>query len=509
MTSRSRLPADPCTIVTWNANGLAPRSKSSANMDEFRRLLRITGGTTKDTPSAVRVPDLVLIQEARLKRSPSSSGQPSSQELKEVEPLLSICRPYGYVPIWSLAPGRNAGTLSLVKTAQAGTKSQEWTAFTLGGALSLMMSAYGLNKDADLVKSVQEFGSSTSGESGTSSTGGQKQATMAMFMKKPTCKPSSSNASAVLPSPTKHDAEGRMQFLRFASMDLLHTYVPNNGRTVDSNKRRRLFDLAVRLFLSIRKQILAKAGDASRPIIWAGDLNVARTYLDGTHHTINPGSGAVSEYWTDENKCYSRKDVANADPNRQKPGDIGIPGFTPNERSRFEQTLKEAFMKDVWRELHPKGVNSSKLPYLGRNGGTDEVDQWSRANYTWRGTQGRNQAMGRYQGKGQRIDYFLISDDEGDALERVVNCNILGYGEAREGFFCGSDHCPVVLVLKNDGSGANDDEKKKASSNDEHETDYDTDDDDADGCADRKMPANKKAKVANSIPAGKEVIDLT
>ena len=504
MTTR-RLPADPRTIATWNANGLAPRSKSSANLDEFRRLLRTTGAT-KDTPSAV-APDLVLIQEARLKRSPSSSGQPSSQELKEVEPFLSICRPYGYVPIWSLASGRNAGTLSLVKTGQAGIKGQDWTAFTLGGALSLMMSAYGLDKDADLVKLVQEFGSSASNENGTSSSsGGQKQATMAMFMKK--TKPSSSNASAGLPSPTKHDAEGRMQFLRFANMDLLHTYVPNNGRTVESNKRRRLFDLAVRQFLSIRKRILAKAGDTSRPIIWAGDLNVARTYLDGTHHNINPDTGAVSEYWTDETKCYSRKDVANADSSRGK-GDIGIPGFTPNERKRFEQTLKESCLKDVWRELHPKGVNSSKLPYLGRNGGTDEVEQWNRANYTWRGTQGRNQAIGRYQGKGQRIDYFLISDNEGTSMQQVVSCDILGYGEAREGFFCGSDHCPVVLVLKSKCSGVDDGDKKEASTHDDQETDYDTDDDDVGGYDDRKMPAKKKAKVENSIPPGKEVIDLT
>ena len=508
MTSRSRAcsPADPRTIVTWNANGLAPRAKSSANLDEFRRLLRITGGGSKDTPTAGHVPDLVLIQEARLKRSPSSSSQPSSQELREVEPFLAICRPYGYVPIWSLAQGRSAGTLSLVKTAQAGTTGQDWTAFTLGGALTLMMSAYGLDKDADLIKLVQDFGSSSQGENGTSGTGAPKQSTMMAFMsKKP--KPTSSKASAGLPSPTKHDAEGRMQFLRFASMDLLHTYVPNNGRTVESNKRRRLFDLAVRQFLSIRKRILTKAGDTARPIIWAGDLNVARTHLDGTHYSVNAETGDVSEYWTDENKCYSRKDVANGDTSRLK-SDHGIPGFTPNERARFEQTLKEACLKDVWRELHPNGVSTAKLPYLGRNGGTDEAE-WNRANYTWRGTQGRNQAMGRYQGKGQRIDYFLISDDKGSCMQNVTSCDILGYGEAREGFFCGSDHCPVVLVLKNDGSGVDDGDTKRASTNDDHETDYDTDDGGAGYDGGRKLPAKKKAKVTEALPAGKEVIDLT
>ena len=502
MTSRSRrLPADPHTIVTWNANGLAPRSKSSANLDEFRRLLRAVTIGSKDI-----APDLVLIQEARLKRSsPSLAGQPSPQELREVEPFLAICRPLGYVPVWSLAQGRNAGTLSLVRKTN---NCKDWTAFTLGGSLILMMAAYGLDKDADLVKLVQDFANSSSAQNGSSSSNiGSKQSSMMAFMKK---QPSaSSNASSAgLPSPTKHDAEGRMQFLRFAGMDLLHTYVPNNGRTVESNLRRRSFDLAVRRFLSLRKRILTEAGDAARPIIWAGDLNVARTHLDGTHHAIDPATGKVTEYWTDESKCYSRKDVANADMNRPK-GDVGIPGFTPNERLRFEQTLKEANLKDVWRELHPDGVVTAKVPHLGRHGGSDEQSVWNVANYTWRGTQGRNQAMGRYQGKGQRIDYFLISDDdvgEDGGNSRVVSCDILGYGEERLGFFAGSDHAPVVLVLKSGGGDGNE-KRTNSSAHAEHETDYDTDD--GEEFEDRKLPATKKAKVAKDVSAGKEVIDLT
>ena len=94
-------------------------------------------------------------------------------------------------------------------------------------------------------------------------------------------------------------------------------------------------------------------------------------------------------------------------------------------------------------------------------------------------------------------------------MQQVVSCDILGYGEAREGFFCGSDHCPVVLVLKSKCSGVDDGDKKEASTHDDQETDYDTDDDDVGGYDDRKMPAKKKAKVENSIPPGKEVIDLT
>lgn len=47
---------------------------------------------------------------------------------------------------------------------------------------------------------------------------------------------------------------------------------------------------------------------------------------------------------------------------------------------------------------------------------------------------GRNhrQAVARYQGKGQRIDYALLSRDA-VAEGRVVSCDILGWGERREG----------------------------------------------------------------------------
>ena len=94
-------------------------------------------------------------------------------------------------------------------------------------------------------------------------------------------------------------------------------------------------------------------------------------------------------------------------------------------------------------------------------------------------------------------------------MQQIVSCDILGYGEAREGFFCGSDHCPVVLVLKSNDSVVDDGGKMKASTNSDHETDYDTDDDEGGGYNDRKMPATKKAKVSDNISAGKEIIDLT
>ena len=43
-----------------------------------------------------------------------------------------------------------------------------------------------------------------------------------------------------------------------------------------------------------------------------------------------------------------------------------------------------------------------------------------------------------------RLDYALVSEGLRDLVE---SCEILGHGSGREGFM-GSDHCPVLLTLK-------------------------------------------------------------
>ncbi|KAG0461117.1 hypothetical protein HPP92_021414 [Vanilla planifolia] len=58
--------------------------------------------------------------------------------------------------------------------------------------------------------------------------------------------------------------------------------------------------------------------------------------------------------------------------------------------------------------------------------------------FTWSGN-----PIGKYRGKRMRIDYFIVSEQ---LKERIVSCDIHGYGIELEGF-CGSDHCPVSLEL--------------------------------------------------------------
>ncbi len=85
-------------------------------------------------------------------------------------------------------------------------------------------------------------------------------------------------------------------------------------------------------------------------------------------------------------------------------------GFTPEERAGFDRILKAGFL-DSFREFHKEG-----------------------GHYTW----WSQLSKCRQRNIGWRIDYFCISK----ALRpRVIEASILPK-------VLGSDHCPVVLVLK-------------------------------------------------------------
>lgn len=95
--------------------------------------------------------------------------------------------------------------------------------------------------------------------------------------------------------------------------------------------------------------------------------------------------------------------------------DIGQPGCTPNERSRFQQILRDGDMVDAYREM------------------TGTLDN---SGLTWRG-----QTTGKHAGRGMRIDHCIVSEA---LLESIDSVKITGHGFDRIGFL-GSDHCPVVI----------------------------------------------------------------
>jgi exonuclease III len=415
---------DPHSIVTWNADGLAARSKHPDALTQFPELLRKTN------------PHLICIQEARLRCDRGNRDKPQPSEWEEVAPLFQHLT--NYEPVWSLADKRNAGTLLLIHHDLIPADKKKKTvkqccAFSVTDILELLLRVYGLTDDDEL-KSALKLNADPK----------PKQASLKSFFQTQNTTSTSNH----------HHEEGRIQFVRFANLDVLHTYVPNNGMKSESFERRRNFDVDMQRLLVGREAILKKALAAHRPILWVGDLNVARTYLDGTDYSVNSSDGTVKEYWTNEAQCLGKSAAGSAI--QKDASDIGMPGFTRNERHRFEECLGRANLTDVWRKLHPDGVTLETLPFLPNGcGGCKEENPWNKAEYTWRGSVAKTTSpfeKAKYQGKGQRIDYFLLSSH---AVDRVESCDILGYGELREGFFCGSDHSASLLVFKKNDNEQN------------------------------------------------------
>ena len=181
-------------------------------------------------------------------------------------------------------------------------------------------------------------------------------------------------------------------------------------------------------------------------------MNVAAGYRDGSHwkKTENgcQSDNDVYEWFRDESKCLSKfgSDKNKIEATTKRPENVGIPGFTPAERERFQSFLSDGKFCDVWRNLHPEGVLASGK----EDGRDDEKSLWELPNYTWRGTVAKNfGGYAKYQGKGQRIDYFLLSPSIG--VKEIEKCEIRGYGTNRDGLFCGSDHCAVELRFKDHG----------------------------------------------------------
>ena len=446
----------PMSFVSWNANGLV--SRCSWNKDDLHRLLRETHN-----------PDVLCLQEVRLKAAgPANRGTPLASDYASVKDVMERSVFSDYQPFWSLHDNKYAGTLTLIHKRLAFDANNSNCAFTTRSALSLLLKKYHLTR--------QDIGISNNNNNipkRLDSPKKKKQTSMtAFFAPKATAATTSPNKKSSVLS-DEHHSEGRFQFFSFSNFDLINTYVPNNGTKEESYQRRREWDHDMKAFLASRRKLLEKAAEASkmtnnnnksqdndhqdnatttttniaeRPLLWCGDLNVAADYRDGSHWkrgTIdNDTEDEIFEFWTDEKQCFVAGVTKRLDPNRHS-DDKGIPSFTTNERRRFAEIRREADLADTWRELHPDGCSSTD------DDNAKYKSPWDRPNFTWRGhlSKDGNTYASKYQGKGQRLDYFLLSPSS-LVKDVVLECSILGYGEKREGLFCGSDHCATILKLK-------------------------------------------------------------
>ena len=363
-------------------------------------------------------PDMICIQEARLKSyDQHSRGRPMQSEYVAIQEALDTIF-QAYQPVWSLADNKYAGTLTLVHNhLKLNVPSQ--CAFSVEWAMDLLLTKFKVARGV--------VGLETSSVSSPAKKVVKQTSMKAFFAPKKTV--ASGNES--LSCSGKHHPEGRFQFFSFADMDVIQTYVPNNGTKEESFCRRRDWDESMLKFLKDRRKLLEHCQKTDRPLLWCGDFNVAREYRDGTHWEKRP-DGSIYEFWTDPEKCFVGK--KGSVPTPDDPDNIGIPSFTVGERKRFAALLQGGDFVDVWRALHPNGVADSTL------------SKWDRPDYTWRGHLAKSDGYNaKFQGKGQRLDYFLLNPSK--LIKSVQSCEILGYGEQRRGHYCGSDHCAVQLRL--------------------------------------------------------------
>mmetsp|Transcript_13109 Transcript_13109/g.36891 ORF Transcript_13109/g.36891 Transcript_13109/m.36891 type:complete len:347 (+) Transcript_13109:660-1700(+) len=213
-----------------------------------------------------------------------------------------------------------------------------------------------------------------------------------------------------------HNEEGRVIIAEFGGFDVLCTYSPNNGWQEDSFRRRRQWDQQITEFLEQHAQ-----GD--KPLIYLGDLNVAPEDIDLSHPEFFRGM----------------KSEKPGMPLPEDPKDRGQPGCTDRERETFFEMLRRGKLVDAFR--------------LQKGGGLEHGDELTEGpHFTWRGNPGKDiPQRGKYFGKGMRIDHTLVSESLYQA--RVERVEALGHGSFMTGFL-GSDHCPVLLVLRESTSPA-------------------------------------------------------
>ena len=147
----------------------------------------------------------------------------------------------------------------------------------------------------------------------------------------------------------QHDLEGRVITAEYPEFYLVCVYTPNAQDGLRRLEYRMHWDDAFREFVC--------SLDRHKPVVICGDMNVAATEIDLKNPKRN----------------------------------VGNPGFSPEERAKFQELLHAGFT-DTFRALHP-----------------DETDAYSWWSYRFHA---------RENNAGWRIDYFLCSDRR--AISRAV-----------------------------------------------------------------------------------------
>ncbi|MBR1592551.1 MAG: exodeoxyribonuclease III [Ruminococcus sp.] len=166
----------------------------------------------------------------------------------------------------------------------------------------------------------------------------------------------------------KHTDEGRVITCEYENFYFVCCYVPNAQPELKRIDYRMNFEDDMREYLTEL--------DKKKPVVYCGDLNVAHNEIDLKNPKTN----------------------------------VGHPGFSDEERGKFNQLLNAGFA-DTFRRLYPDKVRYSWWSYRFR---------------------------AREKNSGWRIDYFIVSERFMNSVkDSIIHTDIMG-----------SDHCPVCLVTK-------------------------------------------------------------
>lgn len=308
----------PRSFVTWNCNGFSTRAKY--NRDQLKKLVESTGGecdniNTNDNDNngdntitnynpgrthtrAQHGPDMICIQEARLKARGPGDQRDQPLEDKDFGDVRDALREaFGdYRPFWSLADKKYAGTLTLIRKSylaavatdvhvdpddnveaghggdrdSASDEDEDFAAYTFRSAIDLLLRRLGTTRNECGLAEVPDGDEEE--EKPAQQQQPKKQQTSLKSFFTPKAKTNTKtnttntnknratcNKKRRRPRPRPHHAEGRFQFFFFPGMDVIQTYVPNNGGKDESFARRRNWDRDAKQFLRDRKQILLKA----------------------------------------------------------------------------------------------------------------------------------------------------------------------------------------------------------------------------------------------------------
>lgn len=216
--------------------------------------------------------------------------------------------------------------------------------------------------------------------------------------------------------------EGRLLSMEFPEFWLVNTYQPNSGTNFEY--RTKVWDPLLRKYLNYLKSL-----PDEKPVIWVGDMNIARTPID-IHSGDVRKQALVRNRLEDLQGIEADQFLQQAEerfwktPLMRGVGPRAQAGFTIEEREHMENFLNDGFV-DTWRQLHP----------------TERF-----TGYTW-----WDQRIPSYrqQDLGWRIDYAIVDKATFDS-GRVVSSKRfphIGTLSKEKADKFGSDHCPVGVEI--------------------------------------------------------------